>query len=64
MFAICRSFGLDRAHRLEVATTLLNREVTSYRDLSPAEWARLHDAFHGAVLVCTIQMERRAGTRR
>lgn len=61
---MCNAFGLTRAERLEVVTVLLNRNVESFRDLSPAEASRLRDALYGATLVCVIQMEKRKGQRR
>ena len=64
IFAICNAFGLTRGDRIELATVLLDRNVESYRDLSPAEARRLRDALEGAVIVCTIQTERRQGKRR
>lgn len=64
IFRLCGAFGLDRGDRINVATVLLNREVESYRDLSPHELSRLRDALEGAALVCQIQMERRAARRR
>lgn len=64
IFATCNAFGFTRAQRLEVAVSLLNREVESFSDLTPEELARLRDAFTGAVLVATICNERRRGDRR
>jgi len=64
VFAICRSFDLGRPERLELATVLFDRNVSSYADLTAAEMARLRDALEGAALVCTIQLERRRGQRR
>lgn len=64
IFMICNAFKLDRQDRLEVATMLLNRNVESYADLSPAELHRLRDGFEVAVVVCKIQIERRSGERR
>lgn len=63
IFAICGAFNLSRGERIEVATTLLDRNVESFSDLSDAEVARLRDALDGAVLVCTIQIEKRKGIR-
>lgn len=63
MFAACNAFGLTRAERIDIATTLLDRNVESYRDLSPHEVQRLRDAFDGATLVCVLQMEKRAAQR-
>lgn len=64
VFAICNRFDLGRAERLEIATVLFDRNINSYKELSRPEWARLRDAFEGAVLVCSIQLERRRGERR
>lgn len=64
VFVICKRFDLGRAERLEIATVLFDRNINSYNDLSEYEWLRLRDAFEGAVLVCSIQMERRQGKRR
>lgn len=64
VFVICKRFDLGRAERLEIATVLFDRNINSYNDLSAQEWMRLRDAFEGAVLVCSIQMERVRGQRR
>lgn len=63
IFAICQSFDLGRGERLEVATVVLDRNVESFNDLSTPDLRRIADAFGGAVVVCTIQMERRKGQR-
>jgi hypothetical protein len=63
IFAMCSAFGLSRADRLEVVTVLLDRNVESFACLDDNEVRRLRDAMHGAVLVCTIQRERRRGER-
>lgn len=57
------AFKLTRAHRLEIAEVLLNRNVSSYNDLSHVEMRRVRDAFEGAALICTIQIERKRGER-
>jgi hypothetical protein len=64
VFSICRAFDLGRPERLELATTMFDRNVSSFADLSTAEMARLRDALEGAAIVCTIQLERRRGQRR
>lgn len=60
---LASAFKLTRAHRLEVAEVLLNRNVSSYSDLSHVEMRRVRDAFEGAALICTIQIERKQGLR-
>lgn len=62
--AICGKFSLDRQDRLEVAQVLLDRNLDSFNDLSPAELSRVRDALEGAVLVAHIQIQRRLGERR
>lgn len=63
IFAMCNAFGLTRADRIHIVTCLLDRNVESFSDLSPAEVSRLRDALYGATLVCTVQMERRSAKR-
>lgn len=63
VFAVCRSFDLGRPERLDLATWLLDREVGSFNDLSPAEMSRIRDALEGATFVCRVQMERREQRR-
>lgn len=64
IFAICNRFSLTRGDRLEVATVLLDRNLDSFKDLSPVEAGRVRDALEGAVLVAHIQIERAKGERR
>lgn len=45
--AMCYRAGLQRTERLELASQLLHREVTSFKDLNWAEAARLVDALWG-----------------
>lgn len=63
-FAICGKFSLDRQERLGIAQVLLDRNLDSFNELSPAELCRVRDALEGAVLVAHIQIERRLGARR
>lgn len=63
VFALCKVFDLGRPERLEIATVLFDRNVTSLADLDIPEMGRLRDALEGAALVCTIQLERRRGQR-
>lgn len=59
----CRSLGLRRSDRLEVATVLLDRNVETFKSLSSIEVDRLWYAFHGAVYVANLLWERHKGTR-
>ena len=61
---IAGAFGLTRQDRLEIATVLFNRQVQSWGDLDNGELNTLRWGLEAAVLVCTIHMERRDGTRR
>lgn len=63
IFAMCNAFGLTRGDRIHIATCLFDRNIESFRDLSPDEVSRLRDALYGATLVCTVQMERRQAKR-
>lgn len=64
IFRVCAVFDLGRGERIELATILFDRNVESYNDLTLGELSRLRDALDGARIVCTIQMERKRGTRR
>ena len=63
IFCVAREFRLTRAERLEVAAYVLNREVSSYTELSPVELGRMLDAFQGAKYIATIKIEHRRGQR-
>lgn len=60
---MCNAFGLTRGERIEIATTMFNRDIDSFSALTVDEIARLRDAMYGATLVCVIQIEKRKGTR-
>ena len=62
-FAAANAFDLTRAHRMEIASVLLNRNVESWNDLDHVELGRLRDALNGALLVAHIHIERRKGQR-
>lgn len=64
VFATCNAFDLGRPERLELATVMFDRNVSSFNDLSASEMGRLRDALEGAAIVCSIQLERRRGQRR
>lgn len=64
VFALCNAFGFNREDRLEFATVMLDRNIESYNDLSPAEISRLRDMLEGAALACLIQVQKRRGERR
>lgn len=63
IFVVCRRFRLTKAHRLEVATYVLNANVESFNQLGPVDMARLTDAFRGAEAIANIIMERNRGER-
>lgn len=63
VFRICNAFGLTRADRLDIATTLLNRHIESFRELSPIEVDQMWFAFNGAMYTASLLMERKVGQR-
>lgn len=63
IFSMCSKFSLTRGDRMEFAEVLLDRNVNSYNDLSPAELQRVRDGLEGAALVCLFQIQRRRGER-
>lgn len=63
VFDICNRFGLSDADRWELATVLFDRNIESYKQLSPPEWARLRDSLEGAAIICLFQMQRARGER-
>lgn len=60
---IAGAFGLERGDRLDLASTLFNREVTSWSDLDDRELNTLRWGLECAVLVCKIHMDRRDARR-
>lgn len=62
-FAIANSFDLSKAHRLEIASVLLDRNIESWNDLDHVELGRVRDALEGALLVAHIHVERQRGQR-
>lgn len=46
-----KTYGLDRDERLSLASTLLWRDVTSWKDLSEDDLVRLLDAMEGFALL-------------
>lgn len=63
VFAVCKSFDLNRAERLNIAAFVLNREVDSFSSFTLSEWHRMADALQGAVYIAQLQLER-AQTRK
>jgi hypothetical protein len=63
IFRICTAFDLSRAHRLEVATVLLDRQIESFKELSPHEVDQLWFAFNGAMYIASLLSDVKAGVR-
>lgn len=62
-FVLANAFDLSKAHRLEIASVILDRHIESWNDLDHVEMGRLLDALQGASLVAHIHIERRRGQR-
>lgn len=63
VFAVCWAFRLSRGDRLDWASVVLNRNISSFNELGPVDSARLVDAANGAAYMARIWMERRKGER-
>ena len=51
LFALAGEIGLTRDERLEIATYLLRRDITSWKQLDDDQRSRLLDALEGYQLV-------------
>lgn len=60
---IAGAFGLTRENRLDIATTLFNREVSSWSDLDDRELHTLRWGLECSLLVAKIHLDRRAAPR-
>jgi hypothetical protein len=54
LFALADEFGLTRDERLELASTILWRDITSWAQLDDDQVVRLLDALEGAEKVIHI----------
>lgn len=52
-----RTYGLDRDDRLSLASTLLWRDVTSWKDLTEDDLVRLLDCLEGFCLVSHLMTD-------
>lgn len=59
VYNVCRAFGLSRAERLEWATLVLDCNVTSFKQLSPADVVALRHAAEGAAWMARMMRQRR-----
>lgn len=55
VFAACSAFHVTRDERLEWAGLVLDRNITSFKELSPGEVERLRDAAQGATWMAMIK---------
>jgi hypothetical protein len=64
LFVYADTFGLTRDERIELAETLLRRDVASWKNLTDRDVDRLLDAFEGAALITHLLSERDPRMRR
>ena len=58
-FVLAGHLGLSRDERLEIASVILNRDVTTWKGLTPADSMRLLDAFEGHIYLAYLTLVRR-----
>lgn len=57
IFACFTAWGIDDEDRHDLATFVLQRRVTSYRDLSEDEWRTLYQVVSGTVAIREMRMQ-------
>lgn len=55
---LAREHGLSREDRLDLASYMLRRDITTWRTLSDAQVSRLLDAFEGHELLAELERQR------
>lgn len=63
LFVYADQFGLTREERVELAETMLRRDVDSWKNLTARDIDRLLDAFEGAALIMFLLENRSPRTR-
>jgi hypothetical protein len=58
LFALAEHLGLSREERIDIAKTILHRDIISWSNLSPEHTDRLLDALEGAILVQELVRQR------
>jgi hypothetical protein len=58
LFALAEHLELTREDRIDLAKTILHRDIISWQHLQPEQTDRLLDALEGAILVQEIYRQR------
>lgn len=58
LFALAEHLGLSREERIDIAKTILHRDIISWGALTPEYTDRLLDALEGAILIQELVRQR------
>lgn len=58
LFVLCDHLTLTKDDRIDLAKTILHRDITSYKQLTEDQVDRLLDALEGAILIDELRRQK------